>query len=223
MRTFRSDNNAGVTPEALRAITDAAGGHETAYGDDACTARAVASFERIFGKDIAVFFVATGTAANTLAIAALTEPWQQIVCHEHSHANDDESTAPERITQCRMSPLRVGMRKLTAEDIRAGAAPMRGDVHQPQPGVVTISNATEFGEVYAPEEMKAICECSSGRVMAERSSAPCARCRSIAKPPATCSPSIASSARPSPRRSKMEAGFVTPGTPTRWRRTLRTG
>ena len=159
MRSFRSDNNAGVTPEALRAIADAAAkGHEPAYGDDACTARAVTAFEKLFGKDIAVFFVATGTAANTLAIAALTEPWQQIVCHEHSHANDDESTAPERITHCRMSPLRVGLRKLTADDIRAGAQPMRGDVHQPQPGVVTISNATEFGEVYAPDEMRSICE-----------------------------------------------------------------
>ncbi len=158
MRTFRSDNNAGITPEALRAISDAAGGHETAYGDDACTARAVAAFETLFGKDIAVFFVASGTAANALAIAALTEPWQQIVCHEHSHVNDDESTAPERLTQCRVAPIRAGVRKLTADDVQRGAAPMRGDVHQPQPGVVTISNATEFGEVYTPAELREICE-----------------------------------------------------------------
>jgi threonine aldolase len=159
MRSFRSDNNAGVTPEALRAIAQAADqGHQRAYGDDECTARAVNAFESLFGPDIAVFFVATGTAANTLAIAALTEPWQQVVCHEHSHVNDDESTAPERIAHCRVSPVRVGIRKLTAEDVRAAAQPTRGDVHQPQPGVVTISNATEFGEVYTPAELRAICD-----------------------------------------------------------------
>jgi len=158
VRSFRSDNNAGVTPEAMQAIIDAAdGSHERAYGDDAQTTRAVKAFELLFGPDIAVFFVATGTAANTLAIAALTEPWQQIVCHEHSHVNDDESTAPERIAQCRVSPVRVGIRKLTAEDVRVAAQPTRGDVHQPQPGVVTISNATEFGEVYGPDELREMC------------------------------------------------------------------
>lgn len=159
MRSFRSDNNAALTPEALRAISEAAGGdHQRAYGDDAYTERATRAFESLFGKEIAVFFVATGTAANTLAIAALTEPWQQIVCHEHSHVNDDESTAPERITHCRVAPMRVGYRKLTADDVRKAAQPSRGDVHQPQPGVVTISNPTEFGEVYSQQELRAICD-----------------------------------------------------------------
>ena len=76
MHTFRSDNNAGLCPEAVRAIIDAGGGHCFAYGDDEYTAAAVAEFRRIFGKRTSAWFVATGTAANTLAIAALTEPWR---------------------------------------------------------------------------------------------------------------------------------------------------
>ena len=99
MVSFRSDNNAGLCPEAVAAILDANRGHCAAYGDDDHTAAAVAEFRRIFGPDTGVWFVATGTAANTLAIAALTRPWQQVLCHVHSHYNVDESTATERITQ----------------------------------------------------------------------------------------------------------------------------
>ena len=101
MRSFRSDNNAGLCPEALEALAAANdGSHVVGYGDDDVTARAVAAFRNIFGPDTSVWFLGTGTAANTLAIAALTEPWEQIVCHGHSHLNDDESTAPERLTHC---------------------------------------------------------------------------------------------------------------------------
>jgi len=163
MRTFRSDNNAGICPEALAAIQRVNSGHQIGYGDDECTARAVAAFKRIFGDDIAVFFVATGTAANTLAVASLTEPWQQVLCHAHSHINDDESTAPERLTHCRITAIdthpmpAAGRSKITVDDLRSAAVHSRGDVHQPQPGVFSVSNTTEFGEVYAPAEMTALC------------------------------------------------------------------
>jgi threonine aldolase len=157
MRTFRSDNNAGLCPDALQAIVDAAGEHQVAYGDDEWTARAVAAFHEVFGPEVAVFFVATGTAANTLAIAAMTEPWQQIVCHANSHINDDESTAPERFTHCRVVAVHSEAPALTPDDIRAAAGHSRGDVHQPQPGVLSISNSTEWGTVYSPGEMRALC------------------------------------------------------------------
>ncbi len=161
VRTFRSDNNAGVCDEALAAMIEAArAGHETAYGDDGATARAEAAFRSIFGDDIAIFFVATGTIANTLAIAALTRPWQRVLCHHWSHWNDDESTAPERLTGCRTTAIESGEGKLTPADIERAAVTGRGDVHQPQPGVLTISNATEFGEFYSPEETRALCETS---------------------------------------------------------------
>ena len=159
MRSFRSDNNAGLCPEALRAVNAAhAGGHQIGYGDDQYTIAAVESFRRIFGPETAVFFVATGTAANTLAIAALTDPWQQVICHANSHYNFDESTAPERITHCRVSVVRTDESKLRPEDLVPAAIGARGDVHHPQPGVVSISNATEFGTVYTPGDVRALAE-----------------------------------------------------------------
>jgi threonine aldolase len=161
MRSFRSDNNAGQCPEALAAIqriTD--GNHRIGYGDDELTAEAVRAFQAMFGEETAVFFVATGTAANVLSIASLTEVWQQVICHEDSHFNEDESTAPERVTHCRVAPVRNGGTKITPEDIRNIVIPRRGDLHQPQPGVVTITNATEWGTVYTPAEVRAVCECA---------------------------------------------------------------
>lgn len=161
-RTFRSDNNAGICPEALQAISDAASrGHLVGYGDDAITARAIAAFQSLLGDSATVFFVATGTAANTLAVASLTEPWHRVLCHVHSHWNDDESTAPERITHCRTAPIHPASgddSKLTPADVERAAAGGRGDVHQPAAGVLTISNPTEFGTVYTPEEVRALCE-----------------------------------------------------------------
>jgi len=158
MRTFRSDNNAGLTPEAMQAVIDANDrSHEIGYGDDSYSRKAIDAFKKVFGDDIAVFFVATGTAANTLAIASLTQPWQQVLCHSHSHYNDDESTAPERFTHCRVAAIHTDSSKLTPQDIEQSAN-SRGDVHQPQPGVVSISNTTEFGTVYRVVEIRAIAE-----------------------------------------------------------------
>ena len=159
MRSFRSDNNAGLCPEALQAVVAANdASHHIGYGDDALTAQAVGMFQELFGDRTAAFFVATGTAANTLAIASLTEPWQQVLCHAHSHYHDDESTAPERLTHCRLVQIHSESSKLTPDDIARAAAGSRRDVHQPQPGVLTISNPTEFGTVYTPEQVRSLCE-----------------------------------------------------------------
>jgi threonine aldolase len=159
VRSFRSDNNAGLTPEALRALmaVNASDDHMIGYGDDAYTQRAIEVFKSIFGGGCAIFFVATGTAANALAIASLTQPWQQVLCHAHSHYNDDESTAPERFTHCRTTAITPDHphSKLTPGDIER-CANLRGDVHQPQPGVFTLSNSTEFGTVYTPAEIRAL-------------------------------------------------------------------
>ncbi len=141
MRSFRSDNNAGLCPAAMQAIQDANdGSHQIGYGDDVFTAAGVDAFRAVFGEETAVFFVATGTAANVLAIAALTEPWQQVICHEHSHYNDDESTAPERITHCRTVVVSNDSSKISPADLRRATAHTRGDVHQPQPGVLMVSH-----------------------------------------------------------------------------------
>lgn len=161
MATFRSDNNAGVCPEALDAINDAALGSAVGYGDDEHTTQAVAAFRALFGESTEAFFVATGTAANTLAIAAMSRPWQRLLCYEQSHLNDDESTAPERFTGCRLTtvaPAKEWSSKLTPEDLKRAGGATRGDVHQPQPGVFSFSNVTELGEVYSEDETKALCE-----------------------------------------------------------------
>ena len=158
MHGFRSDNNAGLCPEALQAILDANDGHRSAYGLDQYTEAAVSALRRIFGDGTAAWFVATGTAANTLAIASLTQPWQRVLCHEHSHYNDDESTAPERITHCRTVQIRTPSGKLEPRDISQAGKVRGGDVHEPQPGVVTISNPTEFGMLYTPAEMRTLCD-----------------------------------------------------------------
>ena len=158
MHSFRSDNTAGLCPEAARAVADANdGSHVDGYGEDVFTGRAVAAFRQVFGEDASVWFVATGTAANVLSIASLTDPWQQVVCHRRSHFNDDESTAPERVTHCRTVAVESDPTKLTVADVVRAAPSQRGDVHQPQPGVITISNPSELGTLYRPDEVASIC------------------------------------------------------------------
>ncbi len=153
--TFRSDNNAGLCPEALAALHEMAAGHAIGYGDDEATEMASKALQGLFGGDTAVYFVATGTAANTLAIAALTEPWQRVICHAHAHWNDDESTAPERMTFCRTTAIEAVEEptRLRPVDLERALVGGRGDVHQPAPGVLTLSNATEFGTLYTPEAL----------------------------------------------------------------------
>jgi len=157
MRSFRSDNNAGLAPEALEALVRANdGAHHGGYGDDPYTQRAVSAMRKIFGSDAEVAFTATGTAANVLAVAALSEPWQMVICHRSSHWNEDESTAPERVTHCRTVAVGRDPSRIVPEDLEDVLASQRGDEHQPQPGVVTISNPTEFGTLYRPDEVRVL-------------------------------------------------------------------
>lgn len=156
-KTFRSDNGAGMSPEALQALVDANDGHHhAAYGYDAYTERAVAALRDVFQTELDAFFVATGTAANCLAIAGLTEGWQTVLAHRHAHVVQDESTAPERFSGCRLRCASRHPSKVRPADIEAYVDHLRGDVHQASGGVVTISNPTEFGTVYMPDEVAAL-------------------------------------------------------------------
>jgi threonine aldolase len=161
MRSFRSDNNSGLCPEALAALVSANdGSHTLGYGDDPFTSAAEGTFARIFGPDTRAFFVGTGTAANTLAVAAMSEPWQQVICHPLSHFAEHESTAPERITGCR-TRMRDGRdAKLWPDALEAlvSAAGAEVDVHEPQPGVLTLTNPNELGLVYSEAEVRALCD-----------------------------------------------------------------
>ncbi len=158
MRSFFSDNGAGLCPEALDALIEANdGSHVSAYGTDRYTENAQTQFRRIFGTQSQTQLVATGTAANTLAIASLTDPWNYVLCHKHSHWTCDESTAPERITQCRTRTLETDATRIVPEDLRRGLYD-RGDIHQPQPGVLTLSNPTELGVLYTPKQTRSLCD-----------------------------------------------------------------
>jgi LysM repeat protein len=116
-RSFASDNNAGVHPEVLRAISASNQGHVVGYGDDPYTDSAVRQFKRHFGNDIEVFFVFNGTAANVLSLDALTRPYQAVLCSEMSHIYTDECGAPEKLTGCKLIPLAAPLGKLTVETV----------------------------------------------------------------------------------------------------------
>lgn len=154
---LRSDNNAGLIPEARAGLLAAAEADAIGYGDDPFTARAVAALRALFGDATEVFFVATGTAANTLAIAALSEPWQRVLCHRESHWYEDESTAPERITLCRSTPIspRHDPTRIAPDDLEPVLA-RPGGVHHPTPGILTLTNTTEFGTLYSPAQLAAL-------------------------------------------------------------------
>ena len=152
-RSFASDNNAGVHPEIIRAISEVNRGHAVGYGDDPVTAAAVANFRRHFGDDCEVFFVFNGTAANCLSLKALTDSFHAIICSEAAHIYNDECGAPERFTGCKLIPLATREGKLTVESIR-GAFHGIGDQHHVQPHVVSITQATEVGTVYKAEEVR---------------------------------------------------------------------
>jgi threonine aldolase len=152
-RSFASDNNAGVHPEIIKAIKAANEGHVIAYGDDPITARAVKLFQKHFGPDIAVYFVFGGTGANVLGLKAITKSHQAIICAETAHVNVDECGAPEKFTGCKLLTVATPDGKLRVEQIKPLMHGI-GVEHHVQPGVITISQATEMGTVYTKKELK---------------------------------------------------------------------
>jgi threonine aldolase len=153
---FRSDNVAGASPEILAAIAAANQGTDAAYGDDAVTARLKARFSALFEREVAVFPVATGTAANSLALAALTPPWGAIFCHEHAHVAVDECGAPEFFSGgAKVVTVTGEACKIGPADI-AGRMGDRNFVHHVRPAAISISETTEAGAVYRPDEIVAL-------------------------------------------------------------------
>ena len=152
-RSFASDNNAGVHPEVLKAIAAANQGHVVGYGDDPYTGSAVRQFKRHFGPDIEVFFVFNGTAANCLGLRALTNSYHAVICAEAAHIYVDECGAPEKFTGCKLIPIPTQDGKLTVEGVRAAYHGI-GVEHHVQPRVISITQATEVGTVYKPDELR---------------------------------------------------------------------
>lgn len=157
MRSFASDNNAGIHPEILKAISGANEGHVVGYGDDPYTASAVKKFQEHFGSDIKVFLVFNGTAANVLGLKALTESYHAVICAEAAHIYTDECGAPEKFTGCKLIPLPTSDGKLTVDSVRTAFHGV-GDQHHVQPRVISITQATEMGTVYQSEEIRALAQ-----------------------------------------------------------------
>ena len=157
IRGFASDNNAGVHPEILKAIHEVNQGHVIAYGDDPHTAQAVDKFKEHFGEEIDVYFVFNGTAANVLGITALTRSFNSIICSDLAHLHVDECGAPEKYTGCKLLTVPSPDGKLTVEGIRRHLHGFDFE-HHAQPKVVSITQATEMGTVYRPQEIRLIAD-----------------------------------------------------------------
>lgn len=165
VRGFASDNYAGVHPEVLAAIALANGGHQVAYGEDDYTAHLQEVFRGHFGPRAEAFPVFNGTGANVVALQALTERWGAVVCAASAHINVDEGGAPERMGGLKLLTVPTPDGKLTPELIDREAWGF-DDEHRAQPQVVSITQSTELGTCYTPEEIRAICDHAHERGLA---------------------------------------------------------
>ncbi len=150
---FFSDNAAPVHPKIMQAIADA-NTVDTAYDGDALSQRLDTAFSELFERDVAVLWVSTGTAANCLALASLAQPHQGVICHREAHIEVDECGAPGFYTGGAKLMLVDGEgAKIAAKSVSDLLSTIRPDVHQVQAAAVSITNATEYGLVYQPQEV----------------------------------------------------------------------
>ncbi|MDI3213365.1 low specificity L-threonine aldolase [Arthrobacter sp. AL12] len=157
VRGFASDNYSGVHPEVLAALAAANEGHQVSYGEDDYTARLQQLMEEHFGEGIECFPVFNGTGANVLSLQSLLPRWGAVVCASTAHINMDENGAPERIGGIKLLQVPTTDGKLTPELIDREAWGW-GDEHRAQPLAVSITQTTELGTCYTPEEVRAIAE-----------------------------------------------------------------
>jgi threonine aldolase len=162
MKSFGSDNHSGVHPDVLTAIQEANVGHQPAYGGDAVTEKARELFRRTFGPDCEVFFVFTGTAANTLAIRGLCRPFEAVIATSCAHLNEDECGAPEFVAGNKILSFPPVDGKLSVDVIdRLKINP--NDPHRVVPKLVSLTQATEIGTVYDLNELRLITERAHAR------------------------------------------------------------
>jgi len=152
---FASDNYAGVCPEAWQAMADANLGYASSYGDDRRTEQACSLVRELFGTECQVFFVFNGTAANSLALASLCQSYHSIICQEFAHIETDECGAPEFFSNGTKLLLASGKDgKINLADAEQ-LITKRNDIHYPKPRVLSLTQATELGTVYSPNEVAA--------------------------------------------------------------------
>lgn len=156
-RGFASDNAAGAHPEVLAAIAEANGGHVAGYGDDPYTAALEAWARREFGERARILPVFNGTGANVVALQAMSPRWGAVVCTADAHIATDENAAPERVGGLTLLRLATRDGRARPDDV---AAALRGrrDVHTALPAVLSLTQSTELGTAYAPDELRALAD-----------------------------------------------------------------
>ncbi len=156
-RSFASDNYAGILPEALAAIAAANGGHQISYGEDAYTARLGEVLREQLGERAEAYPVFNGTGANVVALTSLVPRWGAVVSTSTAHIHTDEAGAPERVSGLKLLTVPTPDGKLTPELIATEAWGW-GDEHRAQPLAVSITQTTELGTLYTPDEIRAIAD-----------------------------------------------------------------
>ncbi|MFW5828640.1 MAG: threonine aldolase family protein [Planctomycetota bacterium] len=155
---FVSDNCAASCPEVAAALAAVDHGHALSYGEDATTARACRVIEGLFECDCDVYFVFSGTAANSLALASLCQSYHGVICHPLAHIENDECGGPEFASH--------GAKLLLADGADARIAPQhlqavlskRSDIHFPRPRALSLTQSTELGTLYQPEHIRELCD-----------------------------------------------------------------
>lgn len=156
-RGFVSDNCAGAHPDILQAIARCNAGHAPSYGEDIYTKNAKDAFARLFGRDFPVLFAFNGTGANVLSLACALRPHESVICADCAHIYADETGAPERVLGSKLQAVPSADGKITPADIMPLLS-VKGNPHHSQPRVVSLTNVTEWGAVYTPAEVRALCE-----------------------------------------------------------------
>jgi threonine aldolase len=155
---FASDNGAGASPRIVEAVGAAlSAGPALAYGADAWTKRVEQRFCDLFEREVAVFLLTSGTAANALALAHVTPAWGAVFCHEESHSNASECGAPEFYGGMKLIGLPGAGGKIAPSVLEAGLRKLYvGDPHSVQPATLSLTNLTECGTLYRPDEITAL-------------------------------------------------------------------
>ncbi|MCL2881880.1 MAG: beta-eliminating lyase-related protein [Coriobacteriia bacterium] len=164
MKVFGSDNYSGVHPAVLERLAKVNSEHAVAYGDDPVTAEAIEVLRRHVGPDCDIRFCFNGTGANIVGLSALLAPWDGVVCANNAHINTDECGAAEHMASIKLYTVPAEVDgKLTPELIAPILDAYQGFEHARQPKVVSISNVTEYGTVYTPGELRALCDYAHSR------------------------------------------------------------
>ena len=157
---FASDNWAGAAEEIAKSLQHHSSGFSPAYGESDLDKNLEQRFNDLFEREVAVFFVGTGTAANSLALSAVNRPGGFVLCHREAHLIEDECGAPEFFTSgARLAPIDGALGKIDPDELRRGLERFDPDfVHHGQPMAVSVTQATEVGTVYSADELSLIAE-----------------------------------------------------------------